>query len=98
MRVPAIEAALRPIGSRAPSTASRYPPTVLMSDIHGSSDYGANLIKVMRNERSLPRLIAYPASKPCRRRAAMRRRSAFRPDSDQWRLPCHALRKARQFS
>ena len=46
MRVPAIEAALKAIGRRPRSTAYDLADG-LLTDIHGSADYRANLIKVM---------------------------------------------------
>jgi carbon-monoxide dehydrogenase medium subunit len=47
MRVPAIEAALNANWSAAALDSVTIPASGLMSDIHGSSDYRANLIKVM---------------------------------------------------
>ena len=47
MRVPAIEAALKANWSPAALDNVKIADTGLMSDIHGSSDYRANLIKVM---------------------------------------------------
>ncbi len=47
MRVAAIEAALKANWSAAALDGVKIPATGLMSDIHGSSDYRANLIKVM---------------------------------------------------
>ena len=47
MRLPAIEAALKANWSPAALDSVRISADGLMSDIHGSSDYRANLIKVM---------------------------------------------------
>jgi carbon-monoxide dehydrogenase medium subunit len=47
VRVPAIEAALKANWSAAALDGIKIPPNGLMSDIQGSSDYRANLIKVM---------------------------------------------------
>src|ERR1700752_854173 len=47
MRVPAIEAALKANWSAAAIDAVNISADGLLSDIHGSSDYRANLIKVM---------------------------------------------------
>jgi carbon-monoxide dehydrogenase medium subunit len=47
MRVPAIEAALKANWSAAALDGVKISADGLMSDIHGSSDYRANLIKVM---------------------------------------------------
>ena len=47
MRVPAIEAALKTSWSASTLDNIRIPSSGLMSDIQGSSDYRANLIKVM---------------------------------------------------
>jgi carbon-monoxide dehydrogenase medium subunit len=47
MRVAPIEAALKANWSAAALDGVTIPATGLMSDIHGSSDYRANLIKVM---------------------------------------------------
>jgi carbon-monoxide dehydrogenase medium subunit len=47
MRVPAIEAALKANWSPGGLDSVTIPASGLMSDIHGSSDYRANLIKVM---------------------------------------------------
>jgi carbon-monoxide dehydrogenase medium subunit len=47
MRVPAIEAALKANWSAAALDGIKVSADGLMSDIHGSSDYRANLIKVM---------------------------------------------------
>jgi carbon-monoxide dehydrogenase medium subunit len=47
MRVPAIEAALKANWSPAALDSVTISAGGLMSDIHGSSDYRANLIKVM---------------------------------------------------
>ena len=47
MRLPAIEAALKPNWSPAALDSVRISADGLMSDIHGSSDYRANLVKVM---------------------------------------------------
>jgi carbon-monoxide dehydrogenase medium subunit len=47
MRVPAIEAALKANWSASAIDAVNIPADGLLSDIHGSSDYRANLIKVM---------------------------------------------------
>ena len=47
MRVPAIEAALKANWSAAALDSVKISDTGLMSDLHGSSDYRANLIKVM---------------------------------------------------
>ncbi len=47
MRVPAIEAALKANWSAGAFDSVQIPAAGLMSDIHGSSDYRANLIKVM---------------------------------------------------
>jgi carbon-monoxide dehydrogenase medium subunit len=47
MRVPAIEAALKANWSAGALDGVRISADGLMSDIHGSSDYRANLIKVM---------------------------------------------------
>ena len=47
MRVPAIEAALKANWSAAALDSVKISADGLMSDIHGSSDYRANLIKVM---------------------------------------------------
>jgi len=47
MRVPAIEAALKANWSAAALDGVNISADGLMSDIHGSSDYRANLIKVM---------------------------------------------------
>ena len=47
MRVAAIEAALKANWSAAALDGLTIPATGLMSDIHGTSDYRANLIKVM---------------------------------------------------
>jgi aerobic carbon-monoxide dehydrogenase medium subunit len=47
MRVAAIEAALKANWSASALASVTIPATGLMSDIHGSSDYRANLIKVM---------------------------------------------------
>ena len=47
MRVPAIEAALKANWSAGALDAVKISADGLMSDIHGSSDYRANLIKVM---------------------------------------------------
>src|ERR1700716_4194839 len=47
MRVPAIEAALKANWSPAALDSVTISASGLMSDIHGSSDYRANLIKVM---------------------------------------------------
>jgi carbon-monoxide dehydrogenase medium subunit len=46
-RLPAIEAALKAMWSPATLDNIRISADGLMSDIHGSSDYRANLIKVM---------------------------------------------------
>ncbi|HEY8335637.1 MAG TPA: xanthine dehydrogenase family protein subunit M [Tardiphaga sp.] len=47
MRVPAIEAALKANWSASALDGITISPDGLMADIHGSSDYRANLIKVM---------------------------------------------------
>ncbi|MDB5500661.1 MAG: carbon monoxide dehydrogenase [Tardiphaga sp.] len=47
MRVPAIEAALKANWSAAALDCIKISPDGLMADIHGSSEYRANLIKVM---------------------------------------------------
>jgi carbon-monoxide dehydrogenase medium subunit len=47
MRVPAIEAALKASWSAAALDGVKISADGLMSDLHGSSDYRANLIKVM---------------------------------------------------
>jgi len=47
MRVPAIESALKTNWSSAALDQVRISPDGLLSDIHGSSAYRANLIKVM---------------------------------------------------
>ncbi len=47
MRVPAIEAALKANWSPAALDSVAISAGGLLSDIHGSSDYRANLIKVM---------------------------------------------------
>src|SRR5207253_9449254 len=47
MRVPAIEAALKANWSPGALDSVAISDNGLMSDIHGSSDYRANLIKVM---------------------------------------------------
>ena len=47
MRMPAIEAALKANWSAAALDNVKISADGLMSDIHGSSDYRANLIKVM---------------------------------------------------
>ena len=47
MRVNAIEAALKANWSASALDAVKIPASGLMNDIHGSSDYRANLIKVM---------------------------------------------------
>ena len=47
MRLPAIEAALKANWSPAALDSVRISADGLMSDIHGSSDYRANLVKVM---------------------------------------------------
>ncbi len=47
MRVPAIEAALKANWSAGALDSSKISAGGLMSDIHGSSDYRANLIRVM---------------------------------------------------
>jgi aerobic carbon-monoxide dehydrogenase medium subunit len=47
MRLPAIEAALKANWSAAALDGIKIPASGLMSDMHGSSDYRANLIKVM---------------------------------------------------
>ena len=47
MRVPAIEAALKANWSAAALDSVKISADGLMSDLHGSSDYRANLIKVM---------------------------------------------------
>jgi aerobic carbon-monoxide dehydrogenase medium subunit len=47
MRVPAIEAALKANWSPSALDSVKIPADGLMSDIHGTSDYRANLIKVM---------------------------------------------------
>jgi carbon-monoxide dehydrogenase medium subunit len=47
MRLPAIEAALKANWSPAALDSIRISADGLMSDIHGSSDYRANLVKVM---------------------------------------------------
>jgi carbon-monoxide dehydrogenase medium subunit len=47
MRVPAIEAALKANWSAAALDSVKISASGLMSDIQGSSDYRANLIKVM---------------------------------------------------
>jgi carbon-monoxide dehydrogenase medium subunit len=47
MRVPAIEAALKANWSASALDGVKISADGLMSDIHGSSDYRANLIKVM---------------------------------------------------
>jgi carbon-monoxide dehydrogenase medium subunit len=47
MRVPAIEAALKANWSASALDSIKISADGLMSDLHGSSDYRANLIKVM---------------------------------------------------
>ena len=47
MRVPAIEAALKANWSTGALDSATIPASGLMNDIHGSSEYRANLIKVM---------------------------------------------------
>jgi carbon-monoxide dehydrogenase medium subunit len=47
MRIPAIEAALKANWSASALDSIKIPTNGLMSDIQGSSDYRANLIKVM---------------------------------------------------
>jgi carbon-monoxide dehydrogenase medium subunit len=47
MRVPAIEAALKANWSAGALDSVKIPSAGLLSDIHGSSDYRANLVKVM---------------------------------------------------
>jgi len=47
MRVPAIEAALKANWSPGAIDSVKVSADGLMSDIHGTSDYRANLIKVM---------------------------------------------------
>jgi carbon-monoxide dehydrogenase medium subunit len=47
MRMPAIEAALKANWSAGALDSVKIPASGLMSDLHGSSDYRANLIKVM---------------------------------------------------
>jgi carbon-monoxide dehydrogenase medium subunit len=47
MRVPAIEAALKANWSAGALDSIKISAGGLMSDIHGSSDYRANLIRVM---------------------------------------------------
>jgi len=47
MRVPAIEAALKANWSPAALDSIQISANGLLSDIHGTSDYRANLIKVM---------------------------------------------------
>ena len=47
MRVSAIEAALKANWSPAAIDSVKVSASGLMSDIHGTSDYRANLIKVM---------------------------------------------------
>ena len=47
MRVPAIEAALKANWSAGAIDSVKISADGLMSDIHGTSDYRANLIKVM---------------------------------------------------
>ena len=47
VRVGAVEAALKSNWSAGALDSVKIPPTGLLSDIHGSADYRANLIKVM---------------------------------------------------
>ena len=47
MRVPAIEAALKANWSAGALDSIKISASGLLSDIHGSADYRANLIKVM---------------------------------------------------
>ena len=47
MRVPAIEGALKANWSAGALDSAKIPASDLMNDIHGSSEYRANLIKVM---------------------------------------------------
>jgi carbon-monoxide dehydrogenase medium subunit len=47
MRLPAIEAALKANWSAAALDGVKISADGLMADLHGSSDYRANLIKVM---------------------------------------------------
>ena len=47
MRVSAIEAALKANWSAAEIDSVKVSASGLMSDIHGTSDYRANLVKVM---------------------------------------------------
>jgi carbon-monoxide dehydrogenase medium subunit len=47
MRVPAIEAALKGNWSAAALDNVTVSPAGLLSDIHGTADYRANLVKVM---------------------------------------------------
>jgi carbon-monoxide dehydrogenase medium subunit len=47
MRVPAIEAALKANWSAGALDSVKISPDGLLTDIHGSSAYRANLIKVM---------------------------------------------------
>ena len=47
MRVPAIEAALKSNWSASAIDGVTVSASGLLSDIHGSSDYRANLVKVM---------------------------------------------------
>jgi carbon-monoxide dehydrogenase medium subunit len=54
MRVPAIEAALKANWSAGALDGVKISAEGLMSDIHGSSDYRANLIKVMAQRASPP--------------------------------------------
>ena len=78
MRVPAIEAALKANWSAAALDGVTISADGLMSDIHGSSDYRANLIKVMA-QRAVDRgrLIAYPSCKRMRAARSNARRFAF---------------------
>ena len=71
MRVPAIEAALKANWSASALDGIKIPTNGLMSDIQGSSDYRANLIKVMAiNASDQPLRADSPSTqRPCKRRA-----------------------------
>jgi carbon-monoxide dehydrogenase medium subunit len=85
MRVPAIEAALKANWSPGALDSVKISADGLLTDIHGSSEYRANLIKVMAQR-------AVTAAVSSMRRTAMRPASAFSHMGAKG--ACHPLRNA----
>ena len=102
MRVPAIEAALKANWSAAALDGVKVSDDGLMADIHGTSDYRANLIKVMAQRAVTPRAdrviphdgrrrasgapFAYARRLPHWRHAALRRKAACHRLAPAWTI------------